>query len=231
MKKKNRIISAIIILVCVLSMYNVFSASNYVYYGSPSSQVKSVQEKLKSWGYYNGNVDGKFGYNTEKAVKWFQEKNGLTADGKCGQKTLEKMGLYNLLGSSNSSSSGSSSSGGTYDNSDLMLLAKCIYGEARGESYTGQVAVASVILNRVNHKDFPNSVSGVIYQGGAFDAVSDGQINLTPNDNAINAAKDALSGWDPTSGAIYYYNPKTATNAWIRSRPIITTIGNHVFCK
>jgi len=113
----------------------------------------------------------------------------------------------------------------------VMMLARCVNGEARGEPYAGQVAVAAVILNRVEHSDFPDTVSSVIYQSGAFDAVMDGQINLTPSDSAIRAAKDALNGWDPTGGAIYYYNPRTATNQWIRTRPIITTIGQHVFCE
>lgn len=201
---------------------NAFAAS--IYYGSDSASVKQVQQKLKNWGYYDGAVDGIFGVKTEKAVRLFQSKNGLTVDGKCGKATLTAMGLTDLI-------TKSTSTAGTNYSDDVYLLARCIYGEGRGEPYTGQVAIAAVILNRVEDSGFPNSISGVIYQKGAFDAVSDGQINLTPNQSALNAAKDAINGWDPSGGAIYYYNPETATNKWIRSRPIIVTIGKHVFCK
>lgn len=197
-----------------------------VYYGSSSSSVKQVQQKLQNWGYYSGNVDGVFGVKTEKAVRAFQAKNGLAVDGKCGKQTLEALGLGSLA---SSGGDGKSSSGNV--SNDAYLLARCIYGEGRGEPYTGQVAIAAVILNRVEDSGFPNSISGVIYQKGAFDAVADGQINLTPNQSCINAAKDAMNGWDPTGGALYYYNPVTATNKWIRSRPIMLTIGKHVFCK
>jgi N-acetylmuramoyl-L-alanine amidase len=131
-----------------------------------------------------------------------------------------------------SSGGGSSGGGGSYTSeADVMLLARVINGEARGEPYIGQVAVAAVILNRVETSGFPNTLSGVIYQPGAFDAVADGQVNLQPKESCIKAARDAINGWDPTGGAIYYYNPKTATNQWIRSRPIVYTVGNHVFCK
>lgn len=154
--------------------------------------------------------------------KYFQRSNGLTADGIVGSKTAAAMGI--TLGSSSSGGSTTGSSG------DAYLLARLVYGEARGEPYTGQVAVAAVVLNRVRSSSFPNSISGVIYQAGAFDVVSDGQINLTPNDSAIRAAKDALNGWDPTYGCLFYYNPATATNRWIRSKTIKLTIGKHVFC-
>ena len=191
-------------------------------YGSRGDEVKQIQTKLKRWGYYNGNVDGIFGSQTLEAVKYFQRKNGLTVDGIAGPATLKAMGIYN---SSNSSSSSSSNS------SDLNLLARIIYGEARGEPYSGQVAVGAVVLNRVKSSSFPNTISGVIYQSGAFDAVRDGQINLTPDSTAKKAAQDALNGWDPTYGAIYYFNPSTATNKWIWSRPMTVTIGRHRFCK
>ena len=191
-------------------------------YGSRGDEVKQIQTKLKRWGYYNGNVDGIFGSQTLEAVKYFQRKNGLTVDGIAGPATLRAMGIYN---SSNSSSSSSSNS------SDLNLLARIIYGEARGEPYSGQVAVGAVVLNRVKSSSFPNTISGVIYQSGAFDAVRDGQINLTPDSTAKKAAQDALNGWDPSYGAIYYFNPSTATNKWIWSRPMTVTIGRHRFCK
>ena len=191
-------------------------------YGSRGTEVTQIQTKLKRWGYYSGNIDGIYGTQTVNAVKYFQRKNGLTVDGIAGPATLRAMGIM--------TSSSSSSSSSSY-NSNLNLLAKVIYSEARGEPYTGQVAVGAVCLNRVKSSSFPNTLSGVVYQTGAFDAVSDGQINLTPNLTARKAAQDALNGWDPSYGAIYYFNPSTATNKWIWSRPVTVTIGNHRFCK
>lgn len=190
-------------------------------YGSRGSEVSKIQTKLKNWGYYTGSVDGIYGSSTLSAVKKFQRKNGLTADGIAGKATLEKMGIF----PSSSKSSGSVSS------SSLNLISRFVYAESRGEPYKGQVAVAAVILNRVKDSRFPNTVSGVVYQSGAFTCVSDGQINLSPNDTARKAAQDAMNGWDPTYGAIYYFNPNTATSKWIWSRPMTVTIGKHRFCK
>ena len=169
-----------------------------------------------------------FGSGTKKAVIAFQKKNGLTADGVVGKATYKALGMndsYNVL-NRGQSSSGSSSN---YTSSDLYLMAKAIYAEGRGESYTGQVAIGAVIMNRVRSSKFPNTVAGVIYQKGAFTAVSDGQINLEPNQSAYNAAKDAMNGWDPTYGCLYYYNPAVATSAWIFNRKTVTVIGKHVF--
>ena len=228
---KQKVISVTMILAVntIFVSYNVFFRNNEVYglskYGSRGEEVRQIQTKLKRWGYYNGNVDGIFGSGTLEAVKWFQRKNGLQVDGIAGKKTLEAMGIFNSSNSSNSNSSVSTNS------NDLNLLARVIYGGARGEPYTGQVAIGAVVLNRVRNSSFPNTIAGVVYQSGAFDAVSDGQINLTPNSTAKKAAQDALNGWDPTYGAIYYFNPKTATNKWIWSRPMTVTIGNHRFCK
>lgn len=196
-------------------------------YGSSGEEVKQIQQKLKNWGYYSGSVDGKYGSQTQTAVKKFQKANGLKQDGIAGEKTLSAMGISS---SKNNSSSSSSSNKGNANSSDLNLLSRLVYGEARGEEYKGQVAVAAVVLNRVSSSNFPNTVAGVIYQSGAFDAVSDGQINLTPNKTAISAAQDALNGWDPTSGALYYFNPSTATSKWIWSRKVTLTIGRHMFC-
>lgn len=192
-------------------------------YGSRGSEVTQIQTKLKRWGYYTGSIDGIYGTQTVNAVKYFQRKNGLTVDGIAGPATLKAMGIT-------TSSSTSSSSSSSY-NSNLNLLSRLIYGEARGEPYTGQVAVGAVVMNRVKSSSFPNTIAGVIYQSGAFDVVSDGQINLTPNSTATKAAQDALNGWDPSYGAIYYFNPSTATNKWIWSRPMTVTIGKHRFCK
>ena len=196
--------------------------------GSRGDLVTTLQKRLKTWGYYTGNVDGIFGSQTEQAVKYFQRKNGLAADGIVGPATAKAVGISLTGGSSGGSSS---SSGTDSSSSDVYLLARCVYGEARGESYKGQVAVAAVVLNRVRSSSFPNTISGVIYQPGAFSVVSDGQINLTPNDTALKAARDAMNGWDPTGGCLYYYNPAKTSNKWILSRPIMMRIGNHVFCK
>ena len=190
-------------------------------YGSRGTEVRTIQEKLKRWGYYSGSVDGIYGSQTVSAVKSFQKKNGLTVDGIAGTQTLKAMGI----------TSSSSSSSSSNNSSNVNLLARVVYGEARGEPYTGQVAVAAVVLNRVKSSKFPNTISGVVYQSGAFDAVADGQINMIPDTTAKKAAQDALNGWDPSYGAIYYFNPSTATNKWIWSRPMTVTIGKHRFCK
>ena len=223
----KKIIAIISILMIIFVTYNIFFRNNELLalskYGSRGNEVIQIQTKLKRWGYYSGNIDGIYGTQTLNAVKYFQRKNGLTVDGIAGKNTLEAMGIFN--------SSGNSSSSNSTTTSDLNLLARVVYGEARGEPYAGQVAVVAVVLNRVKSSSFPNTISGVVYQSGAFTAVSDGQINLNPNTTAYNAARDALNGWDPSGGAIYYFNPSTATNAWIWSRPHIVTIGKHRFCK
>ncbi len=199
--------------------------------GSKGGEVKEVQRRLKLWGYYKGSVDGVFGAGTRSAVIAFQKKNGLTADGIVGSSTYKALGMtdsYNLLVGSGTSSNTSGSVNG-FSSSDVYLLARTIYAEGRGEPYIGQVAIGAVVLNRVRSKQFPNTISGVVYQKHAFTAVSDGQINLTPNETAMKAARDAISGWDPSGGAIYYYNPAVATSSWIFDRQTVTVIGKHVF--
>ena len=228
-KKNLKAIFVIFLVSSIFISYNVFFRNDEVFalskYGSRGEEVRTIQTKLKRWGYYKGNVDGIYGSQTLEAVKYFQRKNGLTVDGIAGTNTLRAMGIYSSSGNTSSNSSSSTNS------SDLNLLSRLVYGEARGEPYSGQVAVAAVVLNRVEHSSFPNTIAGVIYQSGAFDVVSDGQINLTPNETAKKAAQDALNGWDPSNGAIYYFNPSTATNKWIWSRPMTVTIGKHRFCK
>ena len=224
MKKKIFLIFLLIIIstiICFFIMQNNNEDQALSKYGSRGEEVKQIQTKLKRWGYYNGSIDGIYGTKTLNAVKSFQRKNGLTVDGIAGNNTLNAMGINNTGNSTKSTS----------NSSNVNLLAHLIYGEARGESYVGQVAVGAVIMNRVKSSLFPNTISGVIYQRGAFDAVSDGQINMTPNSTAIKAAQDAINGWDPSYGAIYYFNPNTATNKWIWSRPVTVTIGKHRFCK
>ena len=225
-KKKIIIFSVSLLTIGIFAFLLLFENSEVdalSKYGSRGDEVRQIQTKLKRWGYYNGNVDGIFESGTLEAVKYFQRKNGLTVDGIAGPATLKAMGIYS---SSNSGSSSSSS-----NSSNVNLLARLIYGEARGEPYTGQVAVGAVVMNRVKSSSFPNTISGVIYQSGAFDAVRDGQINLSPDSTATKAAQDAINGWDPSYGAVYYFNPSTATNKWIWSRPMTVTIGRHRFCK
>ena len=225
MLKNKKAIAIISVLLIIFLLYNIFFTNNNILalskYGSRGSEVTQIQTKLKRWGYYSGSIDGIYGSETLAAVKYFQRKNGLTVDGIAGTQTLKAMGI----------TSSSSSSSSSNNSSNVNLLARVVYGEARGEPYTGQVAVAAVVLNRVKSSKFPNSISGVVYQSGAFDAVADGQINMTPDTTAKKAAQDALNGWDPSYGAIYYFNPSTATNKWIWSRPMTVTIGKHRFCK
>lgn len=192
--------------------------------GSSGTEVRQIQTKLKQWGYYNGSVDGIYGSSTKSAVTAFQRKNGLTPDGVAGPSTLSKIGI---------SSSGKSGGGGAggFSQNDVNLLARVVSAEARGEPYVGQVAVGAVILNRIHHPSFPNTLAGVIYQPGAFSCLNDGQINSQVSDSAYRAARDAMNGWDPSGGAIYYYNPAKSTNKWIFARPVITVIGDHRFCS
>lgn len=197
--------------------------------GSTGGEVKEVQRRLKLWGYYKGSVDGVFGAGTRSAVIAFQKKNGLPADGVVGKATYKALGMtksYQILADKVANATDAT---GGFSSSDVYLLARTIYAEGRGEPYTGQVAIGAVVLNRVRSSQFPNTISGVVYQKHAFTAVSDGQINLTPNETAMKAARDAISGWDPTGGAIYYYNPAVATSAWIFDRQTVTVIGKHVF--
>lgn len=204
----------ILTLMCILNTPEYADVLSKL--GSRGEEVTKIQQKLSRWGYYSGSVDGVYGSKTADAVKLFQRKNGLKADGVAGSATLSKLGI---------------SSSSSPDSKTIELLARAINGEARGEPYSGQVAVGAVILNRVDHPSFPGTVAGVIYQPGAFTAVSDGQINAAMEESCYRAARDALNGWDPVGGAIYYYNPKTATNRWIRTRPIVARIGKHVFCN
>ena len=191
-----------------------------VAWGSQGDQVSAVQKKLKQWGYFNGSVTGYYGQETYNAVVYFQRKNGLKVDGVVGPTTAAALGI---------TLSGGAVSAGNFNDSEVYTLARLINGEARGEPYIGQVAVGAVVLNRVKSPSFPNTISGVVYQPGAFDAVADGQINLSPGQDSIRAARDAMNGWDPTGGALYYYNPATATNGWIWTRQITLSIGRHNF--
>lgn len=230
MKKNLYRINRILLVAAMLAMllYPMMAqAATVLEVGSRGDDVVKVQKRLIQYDYLDGTADGKFGADTLAAVKLFQRRNGLTVDGKVGPATAAALGVT-LSGSSSAFSSSSSSSRGS--SSDLNLLARVVHGEARGEPYKGKVAVAAVVLNRVESSSFPNTIAGVVYQSGAFSAVSDGQINLTPDSESIRAAQDALNGWDPTGGCLYYYNPNTATDSWIRTRTVKTVIGRHYFC-
>ena len=233
MKKSNKSITAYRTVIAFLLTFTVLLFTGYVQkeqqnavytlskIGSRGNEVRQIQKKLKELGHYKGSVDGIYGAGTQKAVKSFQKSCGITADGIAGPKTLKYLGL-------SSSTSGSS---GEYSGSDINLLAKLIAAEARGESYTGQVAVGAVVLNRVSHSSFPDTVAGVIYQKGAFSCVNDSNWSVAPNSTSLKAARDCINGWDPSGGAIYYYNPAKTSNSFMHSRPVITTIGRHVFCR
>lgn len=221
---RKRVTACLLAIVLFLATTGSASAQSLAW-GSSGEKVRQVQQKLKQWGYYTGTVDGVYGQATYDAVVKFQRKNGLTADGVIGSSTAAAIGIT-LTNSSNSSTSQPSRGQST---SEIQLLARLIHGEARGEPYIGKVAVAAVVLNRVRHASFPNTIAGVIYQSGAFDAVADGQINLAPDADSLRAARDAMNGWDPTGGCLYYYNPSTATATWIWSRKIQIVIGRHNF--
>ena len=228
-KRSKRLCLALAVLLSVsmvlVALVPAVEAASYKK-GSSGAVVTQIQTKLKSWGYYTGTVDGIYGSGTERAVRAFQQKNGLTVYGKAGDQTLAAMGLS--AGGGNSSNSGGS---GGASSSQVDLLARLISAEARGEPYSGQVAVGAVVLNRIKHPSFPNTLSGVIYQSGAFTCITDGQFNQPVAESAYRAARDALNGVDPSGGAIYYFNPSTATSSWIWSRPLITVIGKHRFCS
>lgn len=223
MKKKSKVITSIL-LVVVLTVFSIIlftinttnPTDSTVFTATlTTAQTRKVQARLQYLGYFNTDVTGYYGPITRRAVANYQRDNGRTPTGEADGWVLRMLGVETTS---------------TQTNSDVYLLAKCVYAEARGEPYTGQVAVASVVLNRVKSSQFPNTIAGVIYQPWAFTAVNDGQINLEPNQTAINAARDAINGWDPTYGCVFYFNPKTATSKWIWSRPQVIKIGQHIFC-
>lgn len=225
----KRLVIGVMVLSIIYFSYTTYSSSpdpsvmaGTYSWGSSGTIVTEIQRRLSAWGYYSGTLDGVYGYQTYIAVRSFQAKNGLAVDGVVGPQTLYALGIND----------GTSNTGSTSANSaDLDLLARTINGEARGEPYIGQVAVGAVIINRTRDPKFPQTIAGVVYQPGAFTCVTDGQFWASLESSSVNAARDALNGWDPSGGALYYYNPAKTTNSWIWSRPIIKVIGSHYFCK
>lgn len=217
MKKYIKILCLLVVFVLV-STICVYSLSKV---GSRSEEVRQIQTILKQKGYYTGNIDGIFGTQTKNAVISFQRDNGLKVDGIAGKQTLQALGITQT----------NQGSYGGYSSADYELLARIISAESRGEPYLGQVAVGAVVLNRIEHPSFPDTLSGVVYQKGAFSCLNDGQFYEPISDSAYNAASDAINGLDPSGGAIYYYNPAKSTNKWILGREIITVIGSHRFCN
>ncbi|MDR0935878.1 MAG: spore cortex-lytic enzyme [Oscillospiraceae bacterium] len=226
LSSRRRLVLALAVIfavnICLITLMQSVDAATYRQ-GSSGEVVRQIQTKLKNWGYYSGTVDGIYGSATVAAVKKFQTKNKLTADGVVGTATLNALGISGGTATTTSSSSSNST--------QVNLLARLISAEARGEPYDGQVAVGAVVLNRVKHPSFPSTMSGVIYQSGAFSCLDDGQFNEPVADSAYKAARDALNGQDPSGGAIYYFNPATATSKWIWSRPLLIVIGKHRFCS
>ena len=222
MERKRKLIPALALLfvvnIMIILLFQALPQAQAASYrrGSTGSTVRQIQTTLKNWGYYSGEADGVYGSQTVEAVKYFQQKNGLTADGICGPATLQALGITETA---------------SQNSNDVYMLARLISAEARGEPDIGQVAVGAVVLNRIEHPAFPSTLSGVIYQSGAFTCIVDGQWDEPIADSAYKAAQDAINGWDPSGGAIYYFNPATATSSWIWSRPLIVTIGKHRFCS
>lgn len=232
--KRRQIILILMIITFFSLALNYFSLtkaeawSGVLERGMSGPEVTRLQQNLSDLLYNPGTIDGSFGYQTEQAVRDFQQKHGLMVDGKAGWQTLQEI---DRTAAKYSRSSSNVSRGWNISRQDIYLLGQAIYAEARGESYEGQVAVGAVILNRLKSSEFPKSIYGIIYQPRQFDAVYDGQINMIPSQTAINAANDALNGWDPSLGALYYYNPRYIKDNWILSRPITRYIGSHVFAR
>lgn len=247
MKKSMLILTILSLFITGVSFFvnwtpkaNQAAAQETVTRGTVGGYVWELQGRLKFLGYYQGDIDGNFGDGTYWAVRNFQSNFGITVDGTVGPETKNKLWKATKNWSPSESNTSTATNTGTtsntyrthgYSENDINMLANAVYGESRGEPFVGQVAVAAVILNRVKSASFPNTPSGVIFEPGAFTAVSDGQIWLTPNETAKKAVRDAINGWDPSDGALYYFNPDTATSAWIWSRPQIKKIGKHIFCR
>lgn len=249
--KKKKILMKILILSSFFMM--IFSlvepnktkafSNQVIQRGAVGEDVIELQSRLKYIGFFHGKIDGVFGWSTYWALRNFQYEFGLPIDGLAGASTKVKLVKSTKYNRSNVTQNNAppkkntpkkpnaSNTPNGFSQNDIQLMSNAVHGESRGEPFIGQVAVAAVILNRVNSANFPNTVSGVIFEPGAFTAVADGQIWLAPNETSRKAVIDAINGWDPTGEALYYFNPATATSPWIWSRPQIKRIGKHIFCK
>jgi N-acetylmuramoyl-L-alanine amidase len=225
---KRIALAALTLSLIALCIFLPAQAAIVLEVGSSGNNVVKVQKRLIQYDYLDGVADGKYGAATQAAVRLFQRRNGLAVDGRVGPSTAAALGV--TLTSSGGGVQTTSSTSASIISSDHRLLSKLVYAEARGEPYKGQVAVAAVVLNRVRSSSFPNTITGVIYQKNAFSCINNGAINNTPNSAAIRAARDAMNGWDPTGGCLYFYNPRATSDKWIRTRTIKTVIGNHSFC-
>lgn len=212
------ILTLLAITVIAISIQTREELPAYSQNGSSGNEVEEIQRVLAERGIFKGEITGYYGAQTEEAVRAFQKQQGLNQTGIADDATLKRLGI--TIGSRPEAS-----------DANVSLLARIISAEGRGETYIGQVAIGAVICNRIEHPSFPDTLSGVIYQNGAFTALVDGQFNEPISDSAYSAARDALSGWDPSGGAIYYYNPDKTSNSFIHSRPVIKVIGNHRFCS
>ncbi|MFW5787684.1 MAG: spore cortex-lytic enzyme [Bacillota bacterium] len=233
-KKHYKAVSLCLVLITLfvfgIFIYNTRAEKSLLFWGSRNNDVLVLQRKLREWGYYEGVIDGVYGRDTWVAVREFQSKNGLRADGLVGPQTWAALG-YEYGGRENPRSQPAQAvtSGSVDRSNNVEMIARLIHAEARGEPYTGQVAVGAVLLNRVESPAFPNSISRVIYQPLAFESVANGQFNLPPTEENKRAARAAINGWDPTYGSLFFWNPSKPVNKWIWSRSTVRTIGSHVF--
>lgn len=224
----------VLIVLCLCAGDLISAQRRTLYWGTTGQDVKDVQYRLRQWGYYEGLIDGVYGTTTSVAVRNFQAKNGLRVDGVVGTQTWQALGLWSgavtgTTAAQTSPPANYTATAGVSRSNDVQLIARLIHAEAQAEPYLGKVAVGAVLLNRVESPQFPNTLAGVIYQPKAFESVANGRVNLTPDEESVRAAIDALNGWDPTYGALFFWNPYKKVSAWIWSRPIITQIGQHVF--
>lgn len=212
------LLALLVAVLCIKAVDVQTETPAYSQTGSSGTEVEEIQRVLKERGLFTGEITGYYGAQTAQAVSEFQRQQGLPETGIADETTLKRMGI--TIGTLPEAT-----------DANVGLLARIISAEGRGESYVGQVAIGAVICNRIEHPSFPDTLAGVIYQSGAFTALIDGQFNEEITDSAYSAARDALSGWDPSGGAIYYYNPDKTDNEFIHSRPVIKVIGNHRFCS
>ncbi|MFW6282133.1 MAG: cell wall hydrolase [bacterium] len=225
--KTRKVLLVFLLILFFTLLYEIESEASSSFYltlgdrvlrkGDEGADVAILQQKLKTAGAFDGKIDGLYGANTMKAVRLFQEANNLTADGIAGQKTINELPKSQLMSRMDVS------------REEIIQLAYVIHGEARGESFRGQVAVGAVILNRVKDKRFPDNIREVVLQENQFSCFIDGQVNYYPSKTSIEAAKAALLGYDPTHNALFFYNPEIANLNWISNRPVITEIGSHIF--